>query len=441
MTNTGTGSHYLQSMSTTPTVPNAAFADLGLSKKLIDILDNLKFVHPTPIQQQSIPVAADGKDIMGIAQTGTGKTLAFVLPMLQQIARTKKQGLIILPTRELAQQVDDQVKMIGKTLGVKTALVIGGSSMSHQIRDLKRNPHIVIGTPGRIVDLLKQNNMKLGGVGVLVLDEADRMLDMGFAPDIQRILKHVPRERQTLLFSATMPKEIVNIATKYMKSPVRIEIARAGSVTKQIDQELFVIKREDKLRLLDKLLSEYPGTVLVFSRTKYGAKKICRAVKGMGHDAAEIHSNLSLNQRKRSLQGFKSGKYRVLVATDIAARGIDVDNIELVINFDLPDNPDDYVHRVGRTGRAGKTGKAVSFVTPDQKNKLYMIERLVKTRLPISDVPQLPAGRPKPKHSGRDDGRGGRSRGRSGRGSYQRGGNKRGGRNRSSSRKAPRVHH
>lgn len=382
-----------------PTVPSTVFADLGLSKKLVAILDRLKFIHPTPIQQQAIPAAVTGADIIGIAQTGTGKTLAFVLPMLQHIARTKKQGLIILPTRELAAQVDEQIKTVGRTLGVRTALVIGGSSMGNQIRDLKRNPHIVIGTPGRTVDLLKQRSMKLSNVGVLVLDEADRMLDMGFAPDVKRILEHVPKERQVLLFSATMPQEILKIATKYMKTPIRIEIARAGSLAERVEQELFIIRREDKLRLLDKLLVDYSGTILIFSRTKHGAKKVCRAVSNMGHSTAEIHSNLSLSQRRKSLEGFKSGKFRVLVATDIAARGIDVDNIEVVINFDLPDSPDDYVHRVGRTGRAGKTGRAISFVAPDQRGKLSMIERLVKMRLPVSKAPELPPGRPQPKQS------------------------------------------
>jgi superfamily II DNA/RNA helicase len=371
----------------------STFADLGLKPSLLAVLEKLKFTIPTPIQAQAIPIAVEGKDVIGIAQTGTGKTFAFSLPMIQRLAENKKQGLVILPTRELAIQVEEAIRQIGHTFGIRTAVIIGGASMYHQTQSLKRGPHVIIGTPGRINDHLEHKTIQLGNVGVLVLDEADRMLDMGFAPQIKAILQHVPKERQTLLFSATMPPEIVTIATKYMNTPVRIEVARAGSVSEQVEQDFFLVSRDQKDRMLDKLLDENKGTVLVFSRTKYGAKKICRAIRGMGHTAAEIHSNLSLSQRRRSLAGFKSGDYRVLVATDIAARGIDVTNIELVVNYDLPESPDDYVHRVGRTGRAGLKGKAVTFITPDQKYKIRAIERLVRTQLTISVLPTLPAAR------------------------------------------------
>jgi ATP-dependent RNA helicase RhlE len=367
------------------------FSGLGLAPKLLHILARLQFETPTPIQHKAIPVAAEGKDIIGIAQTGTGKTLAFVLPLLQQIAKTKKKGLIILPTRELAGQVDETLHTIGHSLGLRRALLIGGASMHTQIRDIRRHPHVYIGTPGRINDHLQGKTLQLQNIGVLVLDEADRMLDMGFEPQITQILRYVPKQRQTMLFSATMPAEIVKIAAQHMKMPVRVEVARAGSVADKVDQELFVVTKDQKNRLLQKLLAEYTGTILIFSRTKYGAKKICKVVRGMGHAAAEIHSNLSLSQRKKSLQGFKSGAYRVLVATDIAARGIDVTDIELVINYDLPDNPDDYVHRVGRTGRAGKVGMAISFITPDQRAKVRVIERLVRQSLKMSPLPDLPA--------------------------------------------------
>lgn len=380
-------------MSHTHSPGEVSFSGLGLSPKILEALARLKFTTPTPIQHQAIPVAAQGKDVIGIAQTGTGKTLAFALPLLQQISQTKKQGLILLPTRELAVQVEEAIRKVGASFGLKTAVIIGGASMYNQLNALRRGPHIVIGTPGRICDHLERKSLSLKNVGVLILDEADRMLDMGFMPQIQQILQHVPKERQTLLFSATMPPAIVQIAAKYMKLPVQVEVAPAGTIAEKIEQELFIIPRDQKNRLLDKLLKQYTGTVLVFSRTKYGAKKICRSVNDMGHRAAEIHSNLSLSQRQRSLRGFKTGEFRVLIATDIAARGIDVTDIELVINYDLPDNLDDYVHRVGRTGRAGKTGRAISFVTPDQRGKIRIIERLVKVALKISPLPELPAGR------------------------------------------------
>lgn len=371
----------------------SSFTTLGLVPSILKVLDRLKFTVPTPIQEKAIPVAIAGNDVVGIAQTGTGKTLAFSLPMLQRLSQTKKKGLVMLPTRELAIQVDEALMKIGGSFGIRTAILIGGASMHHQLMQLKKNPHVVIGTPGRIMDHLEQKTLNLQQVGVLVLDEADRMLDMGFAPQLNKIMSHVPKDRQTMLFSATMPAEIMQIASKHMKMPVRVEVAQQGTVAERVEQEMFIVDKRHKDQLLDKLLEEYKGTVLVFSRTKYGAKKICRAIRHMGHTAAEIHSNLSLSQRKRSLAGFKSGDFRVLVATDIAARGIDVTNIEVVVNYDLPENAEDYVHRVGRTGRAGKQGRAISFITPDQRFKLRAIERLVRMPLPVSPLPTLPAAR------------------------------------------------
>jgi ATP-dependent RNA helicase RhlE len=367
----------------------SGFHGLGLAPKILAALTRLHFTTPTPIQSKAIPIAASGKDVIGIAQTGTGKTLAFSLPMIQQISHTKKVGLVILPTRELAGQVEETLKKIGGPFGLRCALLIGGASMGMQLQQLSRRPHVIIGTPGRIVDHLERKSLRLEQVGVVVLDEADRMLDMGFAPQINRIMKHVPSQRQTMLFSATMPVEIVKIAQAYMKMPVRVEVAQAGTVAEKINQELFIISKESKPKLLDTLLTQYAGTVLVFTRTKYGAKKVCRTIAQWGHPVAEIHSNLSLSQRRRSLEGFRSGKYRVLVATDIAARGIDVTNIELVINYDLPDNLDDYVHRVGRTGRAGKAGQAISFVVPEERGKIRILERLVRTALKVSPLPAM----------------------------------------------------
>ncbi len=364
-----------------------SFQGLGIGENFLKVLTYHKFLHPTPIQHQSIPPGIEGKDLIGIAQTGTGKTLAFGIPMIQRIAQNKGQGLIVVPTRELAIQVDETLRKIGTPLGLKTAVIIGGEFIGRQKNALQRRPHIIIATPGRLNDHLQQRNFHLRDIKVFVLDEADRMFDMGFAPQIQKIFQLLPKERQTLLFSATMPAQIRKIAETHMSLPLQIEVAPAGTSGQNIEQEIFFVRKEDKIRLLEKILAEFQETVLIFSRTKYGAKKISEQIANFGHKAEEIHSNKSLSQRIRALEGFKSGKFRILVATDIAARGIDVKNIGLVINYDLPDNSEDYVHRIGRTGRAGKTGKAISFATPDQKNDIRNIERLIRKSLRISQVP------------------------------------------------------
>lgn len=361
-----------------------SFDDLPLAPQMKDILRALKFVTATPIQVKAIPVAMQGGDVIGIAQTGTGKTLAFGLPMIERLARNKGRGLVILPTRELALQVEEELRKFGGKIGMKSVVLIGGANMGKQIRDLKAKPHVIICTPGRLIDHMEQRTVNLSDVKILVLDEADRMLDMGFAPQLNKILATVPLDRQTLLFSATMPQDIVTIANKYMKTPVRIEVAQQGTASERVSQELIIVHKMEKLSLLKTILDEYKGTILVFSRTKHGAKKICAAVKVMGHTSAELHANKSLSQRREALDGFKMGKYRVLVATDIAARGIDVKGIELVINYDLPDASEDYVHRIGRTGRAGKEGKAISFATPDQTTDVRSIERLIRMKLPVS---------------------------------------------------------
>lgn len=361
--------------------PPLAFSDLGISPLLLSILEKIGIKQPTAIQEKSIPTVLLGKDVIGIAQTGTGKTLAFGLPMIHLLAKSNGTGLIVLPTRELAIQVDETLRKVGGSLGLRTAILVGGASMGAQISMIRQKPHIVVATPGRLNDHLKQKTINLGTVAILVLDEADRMLDMGFEPQIKAILSSVPKEHQTLLFSATMPPKIRAIAGTYMKSPVTVQIAEAGSTTERISQEVYMISKDEKVQLLDKLLSDHSGTVLVFSRTKHGAKKLSHKIKDMGHTSTDIHSNKSLAQRKSALDGFKNGKHRVLVATDIAARGIDVSNIELVINFDLPDNPEDYVHRIGRTGRAGKIGKAISFAEHGQRYDLKEIERLMRKSL------------------------------------------------------------
>ncbi|MDP3093345.1 MAG: DEAD/DEAH box helicase [bacterium] len=369
------------------------FYSLGIAPNILQILDRLNFKVPTPIQEKSIPPAIEGKDMIGIAQTGTGKTLAFGVPMIQAALRGK-QGLVVLPTRELALQINEVFHKIGSPLGVRTAVLIGGEPIGRQIQALRRNPQIVIGTPGRVIDHLGQKTVSFKSIAVLVLDEADRMLDMGFAPQLKRILQVLPRDRQTMLFSATMPQDIVIMARSYMKFPVRIEIAPPGTPPEKITQELFFVQKQDKPRLLEKILTEYRGSVLIFSRTKFGARKITRNIRALGQTAAEIHSNRSLNQRREALEGFRNGTYRILVATDIAARGIDVRGIELVLNYDLPHSPEDYVHRIGRTGRVGDAGHAISFAMPEEKSDVWGIERLIRETLPLSKLPQLPLVRP-----------------------------------------------
>ena len=371
------------------------FFGLGIAPKLLQILDKLNYKTPTPIQLKSIPIGIEGKDLVGIAQTGTGKTLAFGIPMIQRIAQTKGVGLIVLPTRELAEQVQETMAKIGGPIGLRTVLLIGGASMHMQKMQIRKKPHVIIATPGRLNDHIDQKSVSLKNVATIVLDEADRMLDMGFEPQIKKILANVPKERQTMLFSATMPANIMKIAKSYMELPVRIEIARAGTAAKNVSQEVIMVAKGEKIRLLSKLLEEHRGTVLVFARTKHGAKKIAASVRSMGHPSAEIHSNRTQAQRKDAIEGFKNGRYRVLVATDIAARGIDVSSIELVINYDLPDQTEDYVHRIGRTGRAGQSGQAISFATPDQKRDIRDIERLMKMMLPVSKAKDLPEELPR----------------------------------------------
>jgi ATP-dependent RNA helicase RhlE len=369
--------------------PAESFYGLGIAPKILDILERMKFKVPTPIQSKAIPVAIDGKDVIGIAQTGTGKTHAFAIPMCQRLAQKKGVGLVLAPTRELAIQIDEAFQMLTRSFGMKTACLIGGAPMPGQVQALRKNPSIVIATPGRLIDHISQWNFLPDEVTILVLDEADRMLDMGFAPQINKILRSLPKDRQTMLFSATMPKEIVDIAAVYMKLPVSVEIAPSGTTVERVTQELFIVKKEAKLRLLSKILAQYHGSVLLFSRTKYNARKITMSIRDMGYSAAEIHSNRSLGQRREALEGFKSGRYKVLVATDIAARGIDVSGIELVINYDLPEDAENYVHRIGRTARAGCHGRAVSFATPDQSRDVRDIERLIRITLPVSEHPEI----------------------------------------------------
>ncbi|MFC1704049.1 DEAD/DEAH box helicase [Candidatus Omnitrophota bacterium] len=369
---------------------NTSFYGLGIAPKILDILDRMKFTVPTPIQHKAIPIVIEDKDIIGVAQTGTGKTLAFAVPIIQRLSQKNGRALILVPTRELALQVNEEFAKIAPSFGIKTAVIMGGVSMNLQLKALRKNPRVLVATPGRLVDHMKRRTIILADVNVLVLDEADRMLDMGFLPDIERIIKCVPRNRQTMLFSATIPGEIVKIASAHMRLPIHVEVAPSGTTAENIIQEVFIVKKSSKRQLLLKLLDRYHGPVLVFSRTKMGAKRIARGLQQMNRRAAEIHSNRSLAQRKEALNGFKSGKYKILVATDIAARGIDVTGIELVVNYDLPDETENYVHRIGRTARAGHEGRAISFATPEQGRDVRNIEKLIKTALQIVEHPEFP---------------------------------------------------
>lgn len=365
------------------------FSDLGISDSILKILEKLNLSVPTPIQLKTIPTAISGQDLIGVAQTGTGKTFAYGIPMLQRIGLTKGQGLIIAPTRELALQVEESLKKLGQSLGLRTASLIGGEALDRQLFCLRKKPHVVVATPGRLIDHLKRRTFKLDQVNTLVLDEADMMLDLGFAPQIQEILKQAPSERQTMLFSATMPVAIVKIATSYMKLPVSIEVAPSGTTAAEVDQEIFIINSEERFDHLVKILTKYTGSVLVFVRTKHGVKALTLKLQSLGQKAVEIHSNLSLNRRRAALNDFKTKKARILVATDVAARGLDVSGIELVVNYNLPDNSEDYVHRIGRTGRAGQVGKAITFATAHEQREIRSIENLINKNIKRTEFVQF----------------------------------------------------
>jgi len=369
-----------------------SFFGLGIAPGILEILEHLRFKIPTPIQHKVIPLAINGQDVIGIAQTGTGKTHAFAIPLVQRLAQIAGVGLILAPTRELAIQIFEALEVLTVPAHMPIACLIGGAPMEPQTQALRKDPRIVVATPGRLIDHMGQWNFIPDTVSILVLDEADRMLDMGFAPQIERIFRFLPKNRQTMLFSATMPKEILEMTAHHMKLPVSIEIAPPGTVAERVTQELYVVKKEDKPRLLGRLLSNTHGSVLLFCRTRYEARKVTRAVRNLGQRVAEIHSDRTLEQRREALDGFKTGKYRVLVATDIAARGIDVTGIEYVINYDIPEDAESYVHRIGRTARAGLKGRAISFAMPDQSKDVQAIEKLIRGAIPVVRHPDFPVG-------------------------------------------------
>jgi len=370
--------------------PASDFYGLGIAPKLLEALDKLKFTTPTPIQKQAIPVANEGKDVVGVAQTGTGKTIAFAIPMIQSLAAKPGKGLVLVPTRELAQQVNEVFRIFAPKMGMHSVCLIGGESINRQLTELRKKPRIIIATPGRLLDHMGQGAVRLNDVHTVVLDEADRMLDMGFMPQIERVLRAVPKQRQTMLFSATIPDEVMRLAGGYMKTPLRVEVARSGTAAEHVIQEVYVVTKGMRPALLSKLLDKYWGTVLLFVRTRHDAYTVTRFLREIGHNAAEIHSDRTQAQRNEALEGFKTGKYRILVATDIAARGIDVTGIELVVNYGLPDDDDNYVHRIGRTGRAGSKGRAISLVAPEEEGELRNIERLMQKQLPLVKHPDIP---------------------------------------------------
>jgi ATP-dependent RNA helicase RhlE len=376
-----------------------SFTEFGLAEPILRSLAQENYVTPTPIQAQTIPSALDGRDIVGIAQTGTGKTAAFALPILQQLTirprpveRKSCRVLVLSPTRELSGQILDSFNAYGRHLGLSSALTIGGVPMGRQVRTLLNGVDVLVATPGRLLDLVRGNALKLGRVEFLVLDEADRMLDMGFIHDIRKIVGLLPAARQTLFFSATMPQQIAELAKQMLRDPVRVAVTPAATTVERVEQRAIHVARPGKPALLASLLREEAiDRALVFTRTKHGADKVVRSLAKAGIAAHAIHGNKSQNQRERVLGEFRSGKIRTLVATDIAARGIDVDGISHVVNYDLPNEPETYVHRIGRTARAGAAGIAISLVDGEEVPYLRAIEKLI--RLTIAAQGQ-PATRP-----------------------------------------------
>jgi ATP-dependent RNA helicase RhlE len=355
------------------------FNDLGLQPFLTDKCEQMGFTEPTPIQNQAIPVILNGGDVIGTAETGTGKTAAFLLPILQQLKESRKPGLSVLvlaPTRELANQIDAECRKFAPK-GIKSAAIIGGAGYAKQIQALRGGVNILIATPGRLIDFMEQGMVKFNTVSTLVLDEADRMLDMGFLPAIKRIVKTVPENRQTLFFSATMAPEIERIALQIVKDPTYVEISKRGKAAVTVSQSAYPVAQQFKMPLLlDLLEKEDFERVLVFTRTKRGADRIAHVLEKRSHKSNRIHGDRSQSQRESALREFKNGRTRILVATDVAARGIDIDSVSHVINYDIPVVPEDYVHRIGRTGRAGKTGRAITLFTTAEEHSIKAIERL-----------------------------------------------------------------
>jgi ATP-dependent RNA helicase RhlE len=391
------------------------FDQLGLIAPLLKALKTEGYTTPTPIQEQSIPIVLEGRDLLGCAQTGTGKTAAFALPILQilhndtRISKGYKhiRTLILTPTRELAVQIDESFESYGKHTGLKHDVIFGGVSQHTQTLALRNGSDILIATPGRLLDLMNQGYVHLDHLEIFVLDEADRMLDMGFINDVKKIIRELPAERQTLFFSATMPNEISGLANSILNEPVKVEVTPVSSTAETIDQSVYFVAGRDKHSLLVHLLHEHSiARTLVFARTKHGADRIVKDLKKMNINADAIHGNKTQSSRQNALRNFKSGRLKVLVATDIAARGIDVDNLTHVINFDLPNVPETYVHRIGRTGRAGSSGIALSFCNAEERAYLKDINKLISQKIPAMEHPfEANADAEQPPSKGRTTGK------------------------------------
>ena len=375
------------------------FSDFNLPPALNTALEAMNYTTATPIQAQAIPLAMEGKDILGSAQTGTGKTAAFAIPLISKIlASPRGSALVLTPTRELAGQVFEIIKqLLGKRSFIPSVLLIGGDSMHKQCAQLRTRPRIIVGTPGRINDHLERGNLILHETNFLVLDETDRMLDMGFGIQIDRIVKFLPKERQTLMFSATLPAEIIKMSAKYLKSPERIAVGSTSQPITAIKQEIIQISEAGKYEELQKQLGARTGSIIVFVKTKRGAEKMCDRLNKLGHSADTLHGDLHQRKRERVIQAYRDSKFRILIATDIAARGLDIPHIEHVINYDLPQCPEDYIHRIGRTARNGSEGSAVCLISPEDGLKWRDIHKLL---YPGEPLPHMP-------HSGPSGARGG----------------------------------
>ena len=366
------------------------FSELPLSIALKSNLTRHGFVQPTAVQAQAIPPALEGRDVLATAQTGTGKTLAFVLPLLESLLATRRTGihaLILSPTRELAMQIHETFEKMAAGTGFRAAVVVGGMNEQNQLRAVRGGANVVIATPGRLCDFLDRKLVKLGSTGMLILDEADRMLDMGFLPSIRRILSEIPEARQTLCFSATIEPSVAHLIDAHLKNPVRIGVDVRSAPAPEVDLNVYEVEQDGKLALLRTILAGEPGSVLIFARTKHGTDRLAKNLSLLGVKVARIHGGRTQSQRNQALGGFQNGDYRVLVATDVAARGIHVDAIAHVINYDLPQVPEDFIHRVGRTGRAGATGVASTFATRSERSEISRIERTLRVRMERRSVP------------------------------------------------------
>lgn len=362
------------------------FTGFGLQPKLLQALNRVGFTQPTPIQEQAIPLALKGCDILGSAQTGTGKTGAFGIPLVSKLMDDPKSAALILtPTRELASQVMAAIQQLIPVQDIKTALLIGGDSMQKQFRQLQARPRMIVGTPGRINDHLTRNKRLLENVHFLVLDETDRMLDMGFGIQIDKIIAHLPQQRQTMLFSATLPQGIVKLSSKYLNAPERIKVGSTITAAPNIDQKVIRLSDAEKGANLLPLLQEAKGSVIVFVKTKYATERLVKKLEQQNLNADALHGDLRQTRRERVIRGFRDMKFPILVATDIAARGLDVPSIETVINYDLPQCPEDFIHRIGRTARAGASGQAISFVTPSEQAKWRAIHKLMHPNEPMDE--------------------------------------------------------